>query len=329
MYNHMSVVPGNSNPELSKGIEQWLGASRICEVDLGIFPDGETSVKPKRNIRGSDVFVLQSTGPVVNDNLMEMLILIDACRRASAERITAVIPYFGYARQDRKDSGRVPITAKLVANLIQTAGADRVLTVDLHSPQIQAFFDIPTDHLKAYPELVKHLKSLMQEGEKYVVVSPDMGSVKRCHEYVKGLGAGISIINKERLDSRTTVSDFIIGASLEGSICILIDDMITTGGSILGAAKAVRNEGAKEVWLVATHPVLCGNALDRIASSKVDRLIVTDTLSVTPKILTLKESFKELSLKIDVITMSSILAEAISRIHRNISVSDLLKESLQ
>ena len=280
----------------------------------GNFPDGEISCKIEEDVRGRDVFLVQPTGPPVNENLMELLIMIDCFKRASAERITAVMPYFGYARQDRKDEGRVPITAKLVANLITRAGADRVLAMDLHAAQIQGFFDIPVDHLYASPVIDEHFEKMKLASEDIVVVSPDEGSIKRATGHMKRLGGHLAIIDKRRTDAEKTKQKHIIGSPVEGKVAFIVDDMISTAGSICGAAQAVHEHGAKKIYLAATHGLLCGNAVERIKAAPIDGLIITDTI---PLVLE-----KEID-KITVLGVAPLLGEAIKRIHRNESVSRL------
>jgi len=281
---------------------------------MGNFPDGEIACKIDENVRGRDVFIVQPTCPPVNDSLMELLVLIDSFKRASAEQITAVIPYFGYARQDRKDEGRVPITAKLVANLITHAGADRVLTMDLHAAQIQGFFDIPVDHLYAAPVIDNHFRSMDFDGEEIVVVSPDEGGIKRAISHMGRLGGELAIIDKRRASAERTRQEHIIGRSVEGKTALIFDDMISTAGSICGAAEVVHEHGARRIYLAATHGLFCGEAVQRIRESPVDGVVVTDTIPLGPE--------KELP-KITTLSVAPLLGEAIKRIHRNESVSRL------
>jgi ribose-phosphate pyrophosphokinase len=245
---------------------------------------------------------------------MELLIMIDSCMRASAERITAVVPYYGYARQDRKDEGRVPITAKLVANLITRAGANRVLAMDLHAAQIQGFFDVPVDHLYAAPVLNDHFMRMKLNEDDVVVVSPDEGSTKRALWHAKRLGTRLAIVDKRRSSAEKTRQENIIGASVEGKIALMFDDMISTAGSICGAAKKVHEAGAREVHVAATHGVLCGKATENIEKAPIKSMVITDTIPLSPE--------KKLP-KIQVLTVSHLLGEAIKRIHRNESVSRL------
>jgi len=309
----MKLFSGRAHPELSRKMCEYLGLP-LGRMMTGNFPDGEIFCKIDENVRGRDIFIVQPTGPPVNENLMELLIMIESFKRASAERITAVIPYFGYARQDRKDEGRVPITAKLVANVITRAGADRVLTMDLHAAQVQGFFDIPVDHLYAVPVIDEYIKSMDYYSEDIVVVSPDGGSIKRALMHMNRLGGQLAIIDKRRSDAERTQQEHIIGASVEGKVALIFDDMISTAGSICGAADAIHKQGAAAVYLAATHGILCNPAIDRIKSSPVEGVILTDTIPL--------DSDKTID-KITVLSVAPLLGEAIKRIHRNESVSRL------
>ncbi|MCA9034913.1 MAG: ribose-phosphate pyrophosphokinase [Planctomycetaceae bacterium] len=313
MYENLTILSGRANIDLAREITQYLGIG-LGHVDCSNFPDGETSVKLNQNIRGSDVFLIQPTCPPVNDNLFELLVMIDACRRASAARITAVIPYFGYARQDRKDSGRVPITSKLIANLITTAGAHRVLTMDLHAAQIQGFFDVPVDHLYASPILDRYFQSLNIPDDELVVVSPDEGSIKRSLQHQEHLGGTLAIVDKRRANAMETRQANLIGGPIEGKTALIFDDMITTAGSICGAVNVVRQHGAKRIFLGASHAVLCGPAIERLQAANVDGIVVTNScpLSATQKLP-----------NITVVSVAELLGEAIRRVHRNESVSYL------
>jgi ribose-phosphate pyrophosphokinase len=313
MYDHLTLISGRCHPRLATAISDYLGVP-LARVEVGDFPDGETSVRLNHNVRGRDVFLIQPTGPPANQTLMELLILIDTCKRASAERITAVIPYFGYARQDRKDAGRVPITSKLVANLITEAGADRVLTMDLHAAQIQGFFDLPVDHLYGGPVLDDYFRSLQLSGKEVVVVSPDEGSIKRAMQHVEGLGGALAIVDKRRASATETRQANLIGESLEGKTAILFDDMISTAGSICGAVDVCLRHGAREVYVGATHGVFCGPAIDRLCKSRVREIVVTDSLPLAPD--------KQLP-NLRTVSIAPMLGEAIRRIHRNESVSVL------
>ncbi len=310
----MKVFSGRANPDLALRMCEYLGLS-LGRLAIGNFPDGEISCKIEQDVRGRDVFLIQPTCPPVNENLMELLIMIECFKRASADRITAVIPYYGYARQDRKDEGRVPITAKLVANLITKAGADRVLTMDLHAAQIQGFFDIPVDHLYAAPVLDDHFRSLGLTAEDIAVVSPDEGSIKRALTHVGDLGGCLAIVDKRRSGDDIKQAN-LIGGPIEGKVALIFDDMISTAGSICGAARIVKDAGAREIYIAATHAVLCGKATQRISEAPIESLVITDTIPLTPE-------HKLPSIK--VLSVAPLLGEAIKRIHRNESVSRLFK----
>jgi len=310
--NDLTILTGNANPELAKDICRKLKV-KLGNTSVGTFPEGEIQVKINENIRGKDVFIIQPTCPPPNDTLMELLILIDAARRASAERITAVIPFFGYARQDRKDQPRVPITAKLVANILTGAGAKRVLTMDLHAGQIQGFFDIPLDHLFAvnvfvdYLEKIKGLKNL-------VVVSPDVGGIKMARAYAKRLNAGLAIVDKRRKGSDSTEAINILG-EVKGKNAIIVDDLISTGSSLVEAAEALKKQGTKDIYAAISHGVLVGNAIKNIEKSKaLKQLLITDSIPL--------DSTKKHP-KIKVLSIADLLAEAIKRIHKEESVSSL------
>ena len=284
------------------------------EATMGNFPDGEISCKIDEDVRGRNVFIIQPTCPPVNENLMELLIMIESFRRASAERINAVIPYFGYARQDRKDEGRVPITAKLVANLITRAGADRVLTMDLHAAQIQGFFDIPVDHLYAAPVIDEHFKAMNIANDDLVVVSPDGGGIKRALAHMNRLGGRLAIIDKRRSSAEKTKQANIIGGKIEGCVALIFDDMISTAGSICGAAEVVRQRGARQVFLASTHGLLVSDAVERIKKAPIDGLVLTDTIPLPAE--------KQMP-KLTILSVAPLLGEAIKRIHHNESVSKL------
>ncbi len=309
----LKLFAGRANPELAERICNYLGLPP-GKIALGNFPDGETSCKILEDIRGRDVFLIQPTCPPVNDHLMELLIMIESCKRASAERVTAVVPYYGYARQDRKDEGRVPITAKLVANLITRAGADRVLTMDLHAAQIQGFFDVPVDHLYAAPVLNEHFRNMGLSPDQIVVVSPDEGSIKRALGHVKRLGGKLAIVDKRRSSAERTSQENIIGGPIRGKYVFMFDDMISTAGSICGAAEILHRNGAREIYVAATHGVLCGPAIQRLEEAPVTRVVLTDTIPLTPD--------QKLD-KIEVLSVAALLGEGIKRIHRNESVSRL------
>ncbi len=280
-----------------------------------MFPDGELLVKLEEDVRGRDCFVVQSTGHPVNANLMEMLIFIDCLKRASAKRITAVLPYFGYARQDRKDEGRVPITAKLVANMITSAGADRVLAMDLHAEQIQGFFDIPVDHLHAAPVITKYLMKIKNDLGEICLVSPDVGNVKTANKYASWLQTDLAIVDKRRMSGSQVVSNNVIGDVKNKSV-IMVDDMISTAGTMCEAAKLVKSKGAKKIIAACSHAVLVGLAFERLAQSPIDQIIITDTIHNDGRCDPIKEKLIEL-------TIAPLLGDAISNIHNNKSVSSL------
>jgi len=311
----IAVFTGNSNPALAEHICSELYRS-LGNTSVSHFADGECSVSVYEPVRGKDVFIVQSTCKPVNDNLMELLIMIDAMRRASAGRITAVVPYFGYARQDRKAKSRDPISAKLVANLITAAGADRVLTMDLHAAQIQGFFDIPVDNLQGGHLFIKHFVNKFGKGnENVMVVSPDVGSTARARSFAMKLGTTMAIVDKRRERANQSEVMNIIG-DVSGKTCILLDDIIDTAGSICGAAKAiVEIGGAKEVYACATHGVLSGPALDRINDSCIRELLLLDTIPYPTD--------KPLSPKIKYLTTAPVFAEAIRRIYEEVSISNL------
>jgi ribose-phosphate pyrophosphokinase len=313
MYEYLSLISGRAHPELAQEIADYLGFP-LGAVQISNFPDGEISVQLDHNIRGRDVFLVQPTGPPVNDNLMELLILIDACKRASAARITAVIPYFGYARQDRKDAGRVPITSKLVANLIVKAGVDRVLAMDLHAAQIQGFFDIPVDHLHAAPILDEYFLTLNLRAEDIVVVSPDEGSIKRSLRHVNRLGGTLAIVDKRRYSATETDQANLIGGPINGKTALIFDDMISTAGSIVGAVNVAKEHGARQIFIGTTHAVLCGPAAGRLREAPIEELVVTNSLPLKPE---------QTLPNMRVVSVAPMLGEAIRRIHRNESISGL------
>ncbi|MCK4918032.1 MAG: ribose-phosphate pyrophosphokinase [Candidatus Omnitrophica bacterium] len=308
--NKMVIFSGSSNLKLAEKICKTLKVN-MGEAFVSKFSDGEIRVKIKDNVRGKDVFVVQSTCPPVNDNLVELLILLDALKRASAYRITAVIPYFGYARQDRKDQPRVPITAKLVANILASAGASRVLTLDLHAGQIQGFFDIPLDHLYALNVFYNYFKKM--EPNDLVIVSPDVGGIKVARAYAKKFNAGLAIVDKRRNSPDSTDVMHILG-DVEGKNVIMVDDMISTGSSLVEAAKALKRHKAKKIYAAITHGILCSNAVEKIENSEIDLLVITDSVPL---------SDKKKSKKIKVISVGSLFAEAIKRIRFEKSISVL------
>jgi ribose-phosphate pyrophosphokinase len=306
------IFCGRSNRDLAEKIAYYLGYP-LGRVQVENFPDGEISLKLYEDVRGCDAYIVQSTGPDGNERLMELLIFMDCLKRASAKRITAVIPYFGYARQDRKDEGRVPITAKLVANLLTTAGADRVLTLDLHAAQIQGFFDIPVDNLSAEPVISAYIGSL--EMGPVTLVSPDVGNVKRARVYANRLGGDLAIIDKRRVSGSEIETTAIIGDVRDKNV-LMIDDIIATAGTVCRASELVRRQGARQIIVAATHGVLCGPAVDRLAAAPIDHLAVTDTIP-------LSDDVRARLPQITVLSVSELMGEAIRRIHRNESVSSL------
>jgi ribose-phosphate pyrophosphokinase len=309
----LRIFTGNANPELAKKIAKFLHLD-LSEATVTTFSEGEIRVKIDEDVRGRDVFIVQPTCPPTNNNLMELLIMIDAIKRASARRITAVIPYFGYARQDRKDQPRVPITAKLVANLLETAGASRVLTMDLHAGQIQGFFDIPLDHLFAVNTVVEYFSK--KKVKNLVVVSPDVGGIKMARAYAKRLNAHLAIVDKRRIDDRTTETMNILG-EVKGKNVVIVDDLTATASSICEAAVALKKAGALKIYAAVTHPVLSGPAVERISNAPFEEFIVSDTIPLAdPKA----------SKKIKVLSVAETLGEAIRRIHNEESVSSLFTE---
>ena len=314
MEKTLKLFSGNANPALAKEICGCLGIG-MGAAAISSFSDGEIRIKIDENVRGADVFVVQSCCTPVNNSIMELLIMIDALKRSSASRITAVIPYFGYARQDRKDQPRVPITAKLVADLITTAGADRVLTMDLHAGQIQGFFNIPVDHLYALPVLLEHIKKRFAKDLKdVVIVSPDAGGVERARAFAKRLQTNLAIIDKRREGPNNTQVMNIIG-DVEGKHAILLDDMIDTAGTIVQGAQACAEKGEKSVWAGCVHPVMSGPALERLQGSKLTEVVVTNTIPLNGK----DQQYP----KLRVLSVAPLLGEAIKRIHGEESVSSL------
>ena len=313
MRNHILIFSGNSNKKLASDICKILKI-KLGDASVDRFSDGEVRLKINSNVRGQDVFVIQSTSNPANENLMELLIIINALKRASAQRITAVLPYFGYSRQDRKDQPRVPITAKLVANLLTTAGADRVLTMDLHAGQIQGFFDITLDNMFAVKLFMDYRKKTKVKGE-MVVVSPDVGGIKTARAYAKRFNCGLAIVDKRRIDDKKSEVMHIMG-DVKGKTAMLVDDMVATAGSLVEAVEAVKKAGALEVYAAVTHPVLCGPAIERLRKSSLKELIVTDTIHISPD---------RMISKINVLSIAPLLAEAIKRIHMEESLSVLFK----
>jgi ribose-phosphate pyrophosphokinase len=316
--DNLKIFAARSNPALAQRVCDYL------QIPLGrgnteLFPDGELMIRIEEDVRGRDCFVVQSTCHPVNAHLMELFIWIDTLKRASAGRVTAVIPYFGYARQDRKDSGRTPITAKLVANLIERAGADRVVTVDLHAPQVQGFFDIPVDHLNAGPIIGSWLKSLNLKDP--VFVSPDVGNVKRAQVYANMLGGELCIIDKRRQSGSDIVAAHIIG-DVRGKTVLMTDDMITTAGTVVKACDILRANGAGEIYISATHGVFAGPAMQRLTACPFTKLAVTDTVPINDRCDAIKDRF-------EVLSVAEMVGEAIHRIHHNKSVSALFKDNQQ
>jgi ribose-phosphate pyrophosphokinase len=310
----VAIFSGTGNPLLTEAICRYLGqepeAARIWR-----FPDGEKCIQLESDVRGRDSFVVQPTCAPVDENLVELLIFLDSLRRASAARITAVIPYFGYARQDRKDAGRVPITAKMVANLIAAAGADRVLAIDMHAKQLQGFFDIPVDHLTAQPVMFKYLRD--KRIADLTVVAPDVGNMKTASAYATALGAELAIIHKRRISGSEVVCEEIIGNVKDRNI-VMCDDMISTGGTISGAAGLLKSRGAKKIFVGATHGVFCGSALAKLKQATLDEVIVTDTIPLSGDV---KQNGC-----ITVLSVAKLLGEAIRRIHENRSLSQMIEE---
>ena len=310
----MKIIACNSNKFLAEAITSYIGV-KLADAVIRKFADGEIFVKINENIRGEDIFIIQSTSPPVNDNLMELLITIDAARRASAKRITAVIPYFGYARQDRKDEGRTAISAKLIANLITSAGVNRVVTTDLHAGQIQGFFDIPLDNLFSVNELIKDMKE-KTIGKNLAIVSPDVGGVVRARAFAKRINASLVIIDKRRERAGESEVMNIIG-EVENKTCILLDDIVDSGGTLCNAAKALKDNGAKEIYSYIVHGVLSGDALKKIENSEIKELVLTDSIEVSEEIKNTKN--------IRHISIAPLMGEANKRINSDSSVSALFE----
>ena len=307
----MKLFTGNANPKLAIRIGEYLGIP-LGKIDIARFPDGEIAVKVLENVRGQDVFIVQSTCSPPNENLMELLIMMDAMRRASAARITAVLPFYGYARQDRKDQPRVPITAKLVANLLVAAGANRILTMDLHAQQIQGFFDIPVDHLYASPVMVKWLRDRALKNP--VVVSPDTGGLKMAHAYSNMLNAGLALVAKER-KGPTEVQAFTLVGDVRGCPAILVDDLTTTAGTLCVAAQFLKEHGAGDIYAAVTHAALAPIGLERLKKSSIKELVVTDSIPMGDTA----------GCPITVLSVAELLGEAMLRIHDNQSVTSLFR----
>jgi ribose-phosphate pyrophosphokinase len=309
--DNLKIFSGSSNPALAGAVCKYLRLP-LGGAKIERFPDGEKALKLEDDVRGRDCFVVQSTCKPVDENLMELLIYLDCLRRASAQRITAVIPYFGYARQDRKDEGRVPITAKLVANLITAAGADRVLTIDLHAAQLQGFFDIPVDHLTGELVLSDYFRA--KKLSNLTVVSPDVGNIKMASRYAGHFGGDLAIVHKKRFSGSEVEASEIIG-KVKGKNVLMCDDIIATAGTVCGAVNLVKQRGAAKIYICATHGVFAGQALERLAKAPADEIVVTDTIPLTQEAKKVKN--------IKVLSVSAMLGEAIKRTHRNESVSSL------
>ena len=312
MKDEIKIFTGSANRPLAEAIGRYIDVP-LGQAEIGRFSDGEVQVEITENVRGGDVFVIQSICTPGNDHLMELLLMLDAFKRASARRITAVVPYYGYARQDRKVAPRVPISAKLVADLITTAGASRVLTVDLHAGQIQGFFDVPVDNVYATPVLLEYLRGRIGRRD-VTVISPDAGGVERARAFAKRLDANLAIIDKRRARPNEVAEMQIIG-EVDGRVAVIVDDMVDTAGTLAAAAEAVRGAGAPLVLACATHPVLSGNAIPRLAKSSIDELIVTDTIPLRPEATKLA--------KLRVLSVAPLLGEAIRRTHEEASISSL------
>jgi ribose-phosphate pyrophosphokinase len=313
--DQLKIFAGRATPVLAQKVADYLDL-QLGRAKSDLFNDGELLVKVDEDVRGRDCFVIQPTCHPVNANLMELFIWIDTLKRASAGRVTAVMPYFGYARQDRKDEGRTPITAKLVANLLERAGADRVVSIDLHAAQVQGFFDIPVDHLSAAPVLSKWFKSLKLQNR--VFVSPDVGNVKRAQKYANTLGGDICIIDKRRKSGKDTVAERIIG-DVAGKNVIMVDDMISTAGTMCEAVRILRDNGALEIYLAATHAVFAPPAMERLTECKFTKIAVTDTIPLGDRVDPIRDRLVQLG-------TAELLGEAIHRIHHNASVSALFKD---
>ena len=310
----MKILSGNSNKHLSEKISKYL-KNRLVNSSIRRFADGEIYIEINENIRGNSIFLIQSISSPANDNLMELLLCIDALKRSSAKNITAVIPYFGYARQDRKVAPRTSISAKLVSNLITKAGADRIVTVDLHAGQIQGFFDIPVDNLFATPIFTRHIKRKIK-NKNLICVAPDVGGVERARALGRKLSAELAIIDKRRSAPGKSLVMNVIG-NVKGKICIIVDDLIDSGGTIVNATEALKKRGAKEVHVYVTHGVLSGDAVEKIKKSKIKNLVVTDTINISDRVKKVRN--------IEILSISNLLAEAIKRISNSTSVSDLFK----
>ena len=308
----MKIISGTAHPQLAKDIAKVMGLP-LCDATVNTFPDGESFVQIKESIRGADAFIVQPTCPPTNHNLMELLVMVDAVRRASASRITAVLPFYGYARQDRKDKPRVPITSKLVANLLTAAGVDRVLTMDLHAAQIQGFFDIPVDHLHSVPVLIKHLKAnYVKDMNNLVVVSPDIGGVKNAKSYATILGTELAIVAKQRISATEVDAHAVIG-NVQGKDVLMVDDMTESGGTLCAAAKILKEHGAARIFAGVSHGVLTDAARERLANSSIECLLTSDSVPM---------AYGD---RVDTVSIAPLFAQAIANIHHNASVTHLFE----
>jgi ribose-phosphate pyrophosphokinase len=314
----LKIFSGRANKVLADNIAKSLGVP-LGNLNLGNFPDGESSVRIDEDVRGRDVFIVQPTCPPVNENLMELLIILDAFKRASPARVTVVIPYFGYARQDRKDTGRVPISAKLVADLLNAAGTDRVLCLDLHAAQIQGFFNIPVDHLYAVKEVTAHVRTWGIPPDELVVLSTDEGNVKKALHYQRRLGGQIAVVDKRRASGEETRAAHLIGAPLDGKTVIVFDDMISTASSMVNAVEVARKNNAKKIYVCATHGILCGPAVDRMREAPIEQIVITDSIPLS------KDKREKLP-NIVVISVAPLMADAIKRIHEDQSISAIFTD---
>ena len=308
----MKIISGTAHPQLAKDIANVMGLP-LCDATVNTFPDGESFVQIKESIRGADAFIVQPTCPPTNHNLMELLVMVDAVRRASASRITAVLPFYGYARQDRKDKPRVPITSKLVANLLTAAGVDRVLTMDLHAAQIQGFFDIPVDHLHSVPVLIKHLKAnYVKDMNNLVVVSPDIGGVKNAKSYANILGTELAIVAKQRISATEVDAHAVIG-NVQGKDVLMVDDMTESGGTLCAAAKILKEHGAARIFAGVSHGVLTDAARERLTNSSIECLLTSDSVPM---------AYGD---RVDTVSIAPLFAQAIANIHHNASVTHLFE----
>lgn len=309
--DEIRLIAGTAHPELARRISTEMDLP-LADAHVGRFPDGEIDIKINVDVRGADCFVIQPTCPPVNENWIELLLLIDCLRRASAGRITAVMPYYGYARKDRKDEGRVPISAKVVANTLTATGVDRVLTLDMHAAQIQGFFEVPVDHLYAKPALLKALQGL--DIESPVVVTPDVGGIKMARSYAKALGADLAIVDKRRVSGSEIIVEHVIGQVADRNV-IIVDDMISTGGSISQAAEIVRKHGARQIVIAVSHGVFCGPAVERLDACPADRVLVTDTIPL-----------RSAPARVEVVSVAPLLAASIRNLHESKSISSLFDD---